>query len=338
MPSYDVMPNMELYQPLQVEDALDIAARYGARGWLVGGGQDTYGWLKDRAKRADALIDLSGIESLRGIRELGDGGVEIGALTTLTEVASSPLLQARFSLLSDAAAVVASPQIRNIGTLGGNISQDVRCWYYRRGLSCYRAGGNLCYADTPQSMNREHALFEGSRCVAAGASDTAPALVALDAQMHIRNAGGTRTVAAADYFVGPARDILHTTVLRPGDILTGVRLPSFWAGADFYWEKVADRNVWDFPLVNIAAAFRMSRGADGGAKDGTVQDSRLVAGAVQTTPRRLSQVEDALQGRPRDAATAAAVAPLAVHGARPLAHNAYKIPLLQNLVHRAVLS
>ena len=182
MPSYDVMPNMELYQPVRVEDALDIASRYADRGWLVGGGQDTYGWLKDRAKRADALIDLSAIESLRGVRETADG-IEIGALTTLTEIAENGLLKQSYSLLSKAASVVASPQIRNIGTLGGNVSQDVRCWYYRRGLSCYRAGGNLCYADTPQGMNREHSLFETSRCVAAGASDTAPALVALDATM-----------------------------------------------------------------------------------------------------------------------------------------------------------
>ncbi|MGI9249706.1 MAG: FAD binding domain-containing protein [Pseudohongiellaceae bacterium] len=331
MPSHDVMPNMELHQPVQVEYALAIADRYAERGWLVGGGQDTYGWLKDRAKQADALIDLSAIESLRGIREIADGSesaVEIGALTTLTEVANSELLQTRFSVLTDAAAVVASPQIRNIGTLGGNVSQDVRCWYYRRGLSCYRAGGNICYADTPQSMNREHALFDSSRCVAAGASDTATALVALDARMVIRNMNGERVVDAEDYFVGPARDILHTTILRPGDILVAVRIPNTWAGATFYWEKVADRNVWDFPLVNLAAAFKVS--------GGVIEDSRIVAGAVQTTPRRLNRVENAIRGQTKNANTAESVAELATNGARALAHNGFKIPLLQNLVKRAI--
>ena len=232
MPSHDVMPNMELYQPVQVEDALEIASRFADRGWLVGGGQDTYGWLKDRAKSIDALIDLSGIESLRGIRETDDG-IEIGALTTLTEVINSDIVQQRYALLSDAARQVASPQIRNIGTLGGNVSQDVRCWYYRRGLSCYRAGGNLCYADTPQGMNREHALFDSSRCVAAGTSDTAPALVALDATMVIQNSAGERVVSAEDFFVGPANDIENTTILRDGDILTAVRIPSTWANASF---------------------------------------------------------------------------------------------------------
>lgn len=327
MPSHDVMPNMELYQPVQVEDALEIASRFADRGWLVGGGQDTYGWLKDRAKSVDALIDLSGIESLRGIRETDDG-IEIGALTTLTEVINNEIIQQRYSLLADAASQVASPQIRNIGTIGGNVSQDVRCWYYRRGLSCYRAGGNLCYADTPQGMNREHALFEGSRCVAAGTSDTAPALVALDASMVIRNSTGERVVSAEDFFVGPANDIKNTTILRPGEILAGVRIPSTWANASFYWEKVADRNVWDFSLVNIAAAFKLNGDA--------IEDSRIVAGAVQTTPRRLTNVENAIQGQTKNLATGESVKQIASEGARALAHNGFKIPLLQNLVKRAI--
>ena len=327
MPSHDVMPNMELYQPVQVEDALEIASRFADRGWLVGGGQDTYGWLKDRAKSIDALIDLSGIESLRGIRETDDG-IEIGALTTLTEVINSDIVQQRYALLSDAARQVASPQIRNIGTLGGNVSQDVRCWYYRRGLSCYRAGGNLCYADTPQGMNREHALFDSSRWVAAGTSDTAPALVALDATMVIQNSAGERVVSAEDFFVGPANDIENTTILRDGDILTAVRIPSTWANASFYWEKVADRNVWDFSLVNIAAAFRLN--------GDTIEDSRIVAGAVQTTPRRLTNVENAIQGQTKNLATGESVKQIASEGARALAHNGFKIPLLQNLVKRAV--
>ena len=327
MPSHDVMPNMELYQPVQVEDALEIANRYADRGWLVGGGQDTYGWLKDRAKSVDALIDLSAIDELRGISETREG-IEIGALTTLTEIVNSEVIKDKFSLLTEAASVVASPQIRNIGTIGGNVSQDVRCWYYRRGLSCYRAGGNLCYADTPQGMNREHALFDTSRCVAAGASDTASALVALDASMVVRNSSGEQVISAENFFVGPANDIENTTVLRSGDILVAVRIPNTWAGANFYWEKVADRNVWDFSLVNIAAAFKVS--------GGNITDSRIVAGAVQTTPRRLFNVENAVQGQPKNEQTGQSVMQMAADGARALAHNGFKIPLMQNLVKRAI--
>lgn len=327
MPSNDNMPEMSLYQPVQVEDAISLASTLAERGWLVGGGQDTYGWIKDRAKRPEALIDLNGIESMRGIRETADG-IEIGALVTLTELANNALIKERYSLLSSAAGRVASPQIRNIGTLGGNVAQDVRCWYYRRGLNCYRAGGNLCYADTPEGQNREHALFGASRCVAVTPSDTAPALVALEAQMVIRNAGGERVVAAEDFFVGPDVDILRTTVLRSGDVLTAVRIPAKWANAEFYFEKVADRNVWDFALVSIAAAMKVT--------NGTIEESRMVAGAVECTPRRLTSVEQAIQGRARNQETADAVASLASQGAKPLNHNHFKMPLMDNLVKRAL--
>ncbi|MEX0738544.1 MAG: xanthine dehydrogenase family protein subunit M [Pseudohongiella sp.] len=327
MPAYDNMPAMELYQPVQVEDALALASRLADRGWLLGGGQDTYGWIKDRAKRPEALIDLNGIESMRGIRETSDG-IEIGALATLTEIASNPLIRERYELLAKAASVVASPQIRNVGTIAGNVSQDVRCWYYRRGLDCYRAGGNLCYADTPEAQNREHALFNASRCVAVTPSDTGPALVALEAQMVINREGGQRVVAAEDFFVGPAINITQTTVMEPGEILTAVRIPAKWANADFYYEKVADRNVWDFALVSIAAVMR--------TEGGNIQDSRLVCGAVECTPRRLRSVENAIQGQPRNQATADMIAGMASEGAQPLTHNHYKMPLMDNLVQRAL--
>tara|TARA_R110002072_G_scaffold303107_2_gene493805 strand:+ start:81180 stop:82169 length:990 start_codon:yes stop_codon:yes gene_type:complete len=325
MPSYDNMPDMNLYQPIQVEDALALAARLADRGWLVGGGQDTYGWIKDRAKRPEALIDLTGIESMRGIRETSDG-IEIGALATLTEIASNPMIRDRYSLLAKAASVVASPQIRNVGTIAGNVSQDVRCWYYRRGLDCYRAGGNLCYADTPEGQNREHAIFNASRCVAVTPSDTAPALVALEAQMVIARQGSERVVAAEDFFVGPDVNITNTTVMRPDEILTAVRIPAKWANAEFYYEKVADRNVWDFALVSIAAAMRM--------EGGTIAESRLVCGAVDCVPHRVSSVERAIRGQPRNQATADMVAGLAIQGAQPLTHNHFKMPLMDKLVQR----
>jgi xanthine dehydrogenase YagS FAD-binding subunit len=146
--------------------------------------------------------------------------------------------------------------------------------------------------------------------------------------MVIQNSGGERVVSAEDFFVGPANDIENTTVLRPGDILTAVRIPSTWANAAFYWEKVADRNVWDFSLVNIAAAFKVS--------SGNITDSRIVAGAVQTTPRRLTDVESAVQGQPKNQQTGESVMNLATDGARTLAHNGFKVPLLQNLVKRAI--
>ncbi|MFP6825418.1 MAG: xanthine dehydrogenase family protein subunit M [Pseudohongiellaceae bacterium] len=325
--SHDVMPDIELYQPTDEASALALANTLGSDGWLLGGGQDTYGWLKDRNKTPAAMIELTQVDAWKGIRETADG-VEIGAVTTITEIATNPLIQSKYALLSTAAGRVASPQIRNVGTLGGNLVQDARCWYYRRGLDCYRAGGNICYADSPEGLNREHALFGSSRCVAVSPSDTAPALVALDATMVVSSVGGQRLIAAQDFFVGPARDITHMTVLNEGEILTAVRIPNTWANAEFYFEKVADRNVWDFALVNVAAAFKVS--------GGTIEDVRIVCGAVECVPRRLDAVEDAIRGQQRSEQLAEEVASIASEGARPLNYNYFKVPLMENLVKRAI--
>ena len=325
--THDVMPDIDLYQPTDEANALALASSLGRDGWILAGGQDTYGWLKDRNKSPAAMIELTRIDAWKGIRETADG-VEIGALTTLTEIANHAMLKSRYGLLATAAGKVASPQIRNVGTLGGNLCQDARCWYYRRGLDCYRAGGNICYADAPESLNREHAIFGQSRCVAVSPSDTAPALVALNATMVIASQSGQRTVAAQNFFVGPAVDIVNMTVLRPGEILTAVRIPAAWADAEYYFEKVADRNVWDFALVSVAAAFKVS--------GGTIQDARIACGAVECVPRRLTSVENALRGQARSEQTANQVAGLATQGARALNYNHYKLPLMENLVKRAV--
>jgi xanthine dehydrogenase YagS FAD-binding subunit len=321
------MPDIDLYQPTDEENALALASTLGEGGWLLAGGQDTYGWLKDRNKSPTAMIELTKIDAWKGIRETADG-IEIGALTTLREIIDNPLIQSRYGVLSAAASRVASPQIRNVGTLAGNLAQDARCWYYRRGLDCYRAGGNICYADAPESLNREHAIFGQSRCVAVSPSDTAPALVALDATMVISSERGQRTVAAEDFFVGPAVDIENMTVLRAGEILTAVRIPNTWANAEFYFEKVADRNVWDFALVSVASVMKVS--------GGMIEDSRIACGAVECVPRRLTAVENALRGKPRNADTAEQVASIASEGARPLNYNHFKVPLMENLVKRAV--
>jgi len=179
-------------------------------------------------------------------------------MTTLTEIANHPAIQKDYGVLGQAVELVASPQIRNQGTLGGNVSQDTRCWYYRGGWPCYRAGGNICYADTPVGRNREHAIFGADRCVAVHPSDSAPALIVLDAKFVMQTPKGERVVDAEDYFVGPEMDISRLNILKPGDLLTAIRIPATWAGAKFYFEKVRDRNVWDFPLMNVASAMRLS--------------------------------------------------------------------------------
>ena len=326
-PIRDVMPAFELFQPASVSDALGVLNRHGADAWVMAGGMDTFDWLKDRIKKPRVVVDLGMINELKGIKD-NAGGVEIGATTTLTEIANNAVIKEKFKLLADAAGLVASPQIRNQGTVGGNVSQDTRCWYYRSGWTCYRAGGNICYADTPTSINREHALFDANRCVAVNPSDTAPALIALDAQMVIRNTEGERVVPAEEFFIGPAIDITRMTVMHPGDLLTSIRIPATWAGAKFYFEKVRDRQVWDFPLVNVATALKVS--------GGNIQESRVVVNAVAAHPMRLHAVEAAIKGKAQNEETASMAGELAIQGNQPLAHNGYKIPLMRNLVKRAL--
>ncbi len=324
----DVIPGFELYQPTTVDDALALLDEHGADAWKLAGGNDSLSWFKDRVKRPRVVVDLTAIGEMRGITETADG-FEIGALTSLTEVEESPLVRERYRLLSDAARAVASPQIRNSGTIGGNLNQDARCWYYRAGLPCYRAGGNTCYADTPEGMNREHTLFNANRCVAVTPSDLAPVMIALDAQMVLRSAGNERVVHAEDFFIGPAVDITRMTAVEPGEMLVSVRIPSEWAGARFYFEKATDRKAWDFPLVNVAAALVV-----GG--DGTVERARVACGGVECVPRRVTAAEDTITGQAVDADLAKVAGQVSTRGARPLNYNHFKVPLMANLVARAV--
>jgi len=324
----DPMPSFELLQPTSVVEAQKLLAQHGQDAWILAGGMDSFDWLKDRIKRPKVVVDLSGVQELRGVRETSDG-IEIGAMSTLTEVATNRIIKQRYGLLAQAAGLVASPQIRNQGTLGGNVSQDARCWYYRAGWPCYRASGNICYADTPVGRNREHAILGAERCVAVNPSDTAPALIALDAKFVIRGSKGDRVVDAEDYFIGPDIDITRLHILKPGDLLTSIRIPSTWADTQFYFEKVRDRNVWDFPLLNVASALVVS--------GRTIDRIRLSVNGAAARPLRLKAIEAAVRGKPRSTEIGEMAGRLAVRGAVPLQFNAYKIPLMRNLIKRAIV-
>lgn len=324
---HDIMPAYELFQPTDVEGAIALLNEHGEGARVLAGGLDTWDWLKDRTKRVTALVDLGQIAELKEIRSTPDG-IEIGALVPLSTVAKNPDIRQRYGVLAEGAGYVASPQIRNQGTIGGNVNQDTRCWYYRAGWPCYRAGGNICYANTPASLNREHAILGADRCVAVSPSDSAPALIALDAKMVVQNRGGEREIDAANYFIGPGTDIRRMTVLRTGDVLTAIRIPNTFANAEFYFEKVTDRKSWDFPLVNVASAKRV--------ENGVIQDARIVVGAVAAKPLRLYRVEQAIIGKPANEQTAAEAGEIAIRGAEPLRLNGYKVPLMRNLVKRAI--
>ena len=274
------------------------------------------------------MIDLAAVDEIRGIADGASGGLDIGAMTSLTDVAEHAGVQSAYPLLAEAAGLVATPQIRNQGTLGGNIVQDTRCWYYRSGWPCYRAGGNICYASTRRAMNREHCIVGADRCVAVNPSDTAPALVALDAEMVVVSTSGERTFAATDFFIGPDIDIERMTVLEPGDLLTRIVLPAPREGARWYFEKIRDRKSWDFSLVSVASMLQV--------EGGVIQDARIVVNSIAPYPVRLGAVEAAIRGREPSDETGQMAGEIAVEGARALRHNDYKIALTRNLVKRSI--
>jgi len=323
----DMIPAFELFQPTSAEDAIELLVQYGDDGWVLAGGMDSFDWWKERIKRPTAVVDLVNVDELKGVRSTAEY-VEIGAMTTLTEVATHPELLANYSVLTDAASHIATPQIRNRGTLAGNLAQDTRCWYYRGGWPCYRAGGNTCYAAAPTAMNREHAIIGTSRCVAVSPSDSAPALIALDAQFVIQGTGGERVVDAEDFFMRPSVDIERMTILKPGELLTAIRLPTEWAGATFYYEKVEDRKAWDFALMTVASAMRIN--------GGVIEEVRLAANGAAPYPMRLADSERVVRGQAPSDALGIEAGEVAVQDAQPLRHNEFKVPLMKNLIRRAI--
>ncbi len=323
----DMIPPFELVQPASVDEAVSALSRAGEETWVLAGGQDSFDWFKERVKRPEVVVDLGGIAELTSL-SAGSDGLEIGAMVTLTELSRHPGVRDRYGVLAEAAGLVASPQIRNQGTVGGNVCQDVRCWYYRSGWPCYRAGGNVCYADSPTAMNREHCILGADRCVAVNPSDVATALLALGATMVVRSPDGEREIPAEKFWMGPGTDITRVTVLEPDEILTSIRVSPDFAGARFYYEKVADRKVWDFPLMNVASSVVVS--------GGVIERLRLAVNGVAPTPLRLTEVERAVVGNPVNERTEELAGRLAVRNAESLRHNDYKIALMKNLVKRAV--
>jgi xanthine dehydrogenase YagS FAD-binding subunit len=315
-----VLPNFTYVRPTTVAEAGQALA--AARARALAGGTDLVGCLRDRVIPADTVVSLTGLAELKGLAETADGGLRIGALATIAEVAAHDLVRSRYRALAEAAASVASPQLRNQGTIGGNLCQKPRCWYYRGDFACLRKGGEICYAAGGE--NDYHGIFGGGPCFYVHPSDTAPALVALGASIGVAGPAGTRVVELERFYVLPADDVLRETVLAPGELVTDVRLPAPAAGLRSTYRKVRSRQTWDFALVGAAIALRVAAGR--------VAEARVVLSGVAPAPWRARRAEAALTGRRLDAAAIAAAAAAAADGAEPLEKNGYKVPLVRGLV------
>ena len=320
-----MLPNFNYVRPSSLADAvrqLTPNARVHA------GGTDLLGCLRDGVFAADTVVSLSAIKELRGIRPALHGGLAIGAMTTLSEVAADPRIADRYPVLSRAVATAASPQLRNQGTIGGNICQRPRCWYYRGDFHCARKGGEKCYA--VEGENQFHCVFGGEVCFYVHPSDAAPALVALEATVRIVGPTGARSVPAEAFFIPPSKDYTRETVLGPGEIVTEIVLPAQPSGTRGTYRKVRARGAWDFALAGAAVVLTLA--------DGRVERARIVLSGVAPVPWRVPEAERALAGRRLSQATATRAASAAASGAQPLAENTYKVELVRGAVEEALLS
>lgn len=329
------MRGFALHQPRTIGEAVAILHELGSEARPLAGGTDLVaGIMRDTVVGKGMpypghLVDLSTVHGFTGIA-VTDDGLRIGAGTTLAEIVESVEVRRRWPLLAAAAAAVASPEIRAVGTLGGNVNQRPRCWFFRgKDFDCLKKGGDVCFA--VEGDNRFNAIVKGELCFIVHPSDTATALVALDARARIASPSGERIVPFAKYFIGPREDLLRETVLAPDEVMVEVLVPEPPTGARMAWQKVNEKNqpTWDFAVVSVAALVV--------EEGGVWRDGRIVLGGVAPVPYRATVVEEALAGRPiREAAPDAAARIRSV--TRPMRHNGFKVALAQALVERVVLA
>ena len=321
-----MLPDFSYVRPQSLRDAIDKLNVDGAK--VHAGGTDLLGCLHDGAMAATTVVSLSSLAELRGVRERSDGGLAIGALTTISDIAGSEQIRAHSPGLAQAASDVASPQLRHQGTLGGNLCQRPRCWYFRGDFHCAKKGGDTCFA--VDGENRYHAIFGGDPCYIGHPSDTAPMLLALGASLRIVGPEGGRTVSLDDFFVLPDEDLEQENVLAAGEVVAEVLLPPPAAGLISSYRKIRERGSWDFALVSVALALQMS-----GSR---VLAGRVVFGGVAPMPWRSRSVEAAIVGKELIPEVVRAAAAAAVENAEPLEQNGYKVPLLKAAVEESLLA
>jgi xanthine dehydrogenase YagS FAD-binding subunit len=311
--------------PRDVKDA--VAQLRQPNAVAVGGGSDLLGMVKEHLVQPDVLVHLKAIRGLDQVSVKGPE-VHIGGLITLDTLSHEPLIRKSYAVLAEAAESVATPQIRNAGTLAGNVCQRPWCWYYRNNFPCFKNGGNKCFSVAGE--NQFHAIFGGGPSFIVHPSDTAPALVALDAKFRVAGPAGERTVAAADFFALPRVNAARENVLAKDEVLVSIQLPRAARGARSAYHKVLDREAWTHAVVSAAIVLDMDQEI--------CKSARIVLGGVAPIPWRLPKVETMLAGQRITPELAARAGDAAVEGANPLAKNGYKIPLTRNVVRRTLLS
>jgi xanthine dehydrogenase YagS FAD-binding subunit len=302
------------------------ASRDGKVVSISGGGSDLLQLVKERTVSPDVIVNLRTVKGADQIMS-ANGGLHIGALVTLDTLSRNATVKREYAVLAEAAESVATPQIRNFGTLGGNIAQRPWCWYFRNGFPCFKAGGNQCFSVTGE--NQFHAIFGGGPSYIVHPSDTAPALVALDARFRIVGPSGERTVPASEFFVLPKQNAARENVLAEDEVLAGIDLPAPRPGTRSTYHKVLDREAWTHAVVSAAVVLELD-------KDSVCRSAKIVLGGVAPIPWHVPDAERLLVGQRVTADLAAKAGEAAIAGAAPLGKNKYKVPLTSNVVKRTV--
>ena len=321
------MPPFEYVEAQSVEEAVTLLSEPGSV--AMGGGTDLLTQMRDGVVSAERLVSLAAVPGMSAIAET-ELGLSIGAAATIADMASHPVVLRRYAALAEAAGGLATPQIRNEATIGGNLNQRPRCWYYRSPLiPCLKKGGDRCYALAGNT--RLLCITGGDRCYIVHPSDTAVALSALDARLETMGPNGGRELAMGEFFAGPGRDMLRENVLEPGELVLRILLPSDAPERSVYL-KVREREAGDFALVSVAVALTL----EGDGRDAVISKARIALGGVAPVPYRATEVEDYLAGRTAANIDPAEAAALALPNATPLPQNGYKVPMGRNLVKRAL--
>jgi len=318
------MNNFGYVKAGSLAEAVKALGSKGAR--LHAGGTDLLGCVRDGILPVEKVVSVSDLKELKGITARPGGGAKIGALTTLAAIATDASIAQKYAALAQAAAAVGTPQIREQGTLGGNLCQRPRCWYFRNDFLCLKKGGQKCYAMGGE--NQYHGIFGGGPCFFVHPSDTAVALAALQAQITIAGPSGSRAVRIESFFVGPDKSIERENVLLPGEIVTDIQLPPISGKEKSSYRKVASRGSWDFALASVAAVLQF--------ENGSIRAARIALGGVGPYPWRIPAVEKLLAGRKLDRGLAAAAGNEAAAGARPLRDNGYKVEIVKGAVEEVL--
>jgi xanthine dehydrogenase YagS FAD-binding subunit len=316
-------------EPTSLDEVIRLLAAGQSQARLIAGGSDLLGLLKDEVVSYECLVSLAGVEELRHIRAEG-GGLRLGALVTVAQLEYEPRLQGPYHILAEAARSVATPEIRYQGTLGGNLCQRPRCLYYRHALTpCLKKGGADCPArESPYQAYLS--ILGGHGCYSVHASDLAPPLMALGAQVSLAGPSGVRTLPLEQFFAGPEQDVRRENVLAADDVLTAVTLPAAPPGWQGTYLKARERTAGDFPLVSVAVGYSLDAGL--------IRQARLVLGGVAPVPWRSPAAEAVLEDQRPSPALAARAAAAALAGAQPLSHNAFKVEMGRALVERAIMA